>query len=63
VLGDDISMSPDRFRAPGFDLSVPAVGPPISLRHFRAFGYQGRDPAISPRAANETAVVLRALRD
>lgn len=63
VLGVDTSSSAHRFRAPGFDLSVPEdIRPPQAQRTFRAFGWLGQLPAISARTAHETAEVLLELR-
>ncbi len=63
VLRHDTSQDPDRFTAPGYDLTAPEViTPPTSLRNFRAFGWLGREPAISQRTVNETAIVLEELR-
>lgn len=63
VLGVDTSSSAHRYRAPGYDLSVPEdIRPPQAQRTFRAFGWLGQLPAISARTANETAEVLLELR-
>jgi hypothetical protein len=53
----DVSASPARFTAPGFDLS-PFGDDAVRARTLRALGWFGDQPLISQRVVNETANVV-----
>jgi len=60
--GDDLSQHADLYRSGAMDLTAPeTIAPPLALKTFRAFGWIGDQPAISPRVVNETAAVLEQL--